>query len=373
MTIYQSIVPIIILIMTTTTTTTTTNEARVGSTPLGLTTTGKAGHRPPSVATADSVRGRQPSVATALGAATSSHCKSSVSLTGGNVSSLTTASTLSTTSLVKTVYDEDVKKIHRHVYVTPSLHASTALHGSLGPQMMTTTTSAAAAATASSARVTGPKGPPPEPLRGSGRPLSRAALGLPTPLRVASEVVHNNRHAYRCMYCTLSIGNSGGCDPIGCPIRMVDHKAIGAETEDKQHQHRGPPSDGSTPTTTPTTTTSSNVAKKNFDKILSTEFITEGVFCSFNCAKAFANDRPNDPKYKNSSRLLAFMLSYSKHGCFSEPVKIIPSPSPYLMTCYGGILSESEYVDSIGKISYEDKGNISMFPVTTVFTRVDEI
>ena len=81
----------------------------------------------------------------------------------------------------------------------------------------------------------------------------------------------------------------------------------------------------------------------------------------------------HDPKFKNSARFLAYMLSYSKFGNFAEPVKIVPSPSPFLMTMYGGTLSEAEYVDSIGRITYVDKGIVSMFPVTTIYTKMDEI
>jgi hypothetical protein len=187
------------------------------------------------------------------------------------------ATTRKITTLMKVFFDEDSKKIHRHVYVTPSLDKSK----------------------------------------------------------------HNATHLLRCMFCTLSIDAS--IDPIGCPIDMIDHKKEDGE----------------------------NV--KNIDWILSTEFVTEGIFCSFNCAKAFAGERSHDPKYKNSARLLAFMLSYTKYGSFSNPVKIVPSPSPYLMSVYGGVLSESEYVDSIGKITYTDKGSIFMFPVTSVFARADEM
>lgn len=134
---------------------------------------------------------------------------------------------------------------------------------------------------------------------------------------------------FRCMWCTLPI-ESGR--PIGCPIDVIEHYVRG----------------------------------KNIEQISSKEFVTYGIFCSFNCAKAFATDRRYDYNFSRSQSLLSDMYR-SIHPEHKGPVVIHPAPHISLLQCYGGDMSELRYRESFDKIVYDEKHILKMFPVTKVF------
>lgn len=139
---------------------------------------------------------------------------------------------------------------------------------------------------------------------------------------------------FKCMHCTLNIETN----PIGCPVECVERKIV-------------------------------SDANKHSEEEFSFEFITFGVFCSFNCAKAYVLDRGHDPKFKQSERFLAMMYSHSKFKKISVPITIEPAPSPLLMTCFGGVLSESQYKTQldVGKFVFE--GTTVMYPMSYIFKK----
>lgn len=132
---------------------------------------------------------------------------------------------------------------------------------------------------------------------------------------------------YRCMWCTLNVEN----EPIGCPIDVIEKL----------------------------------VNNKNLDQMRSVNFQTFGVFCCFNCAKAYCCDRSFDPKFKHSPKLLASMYRLLHDS--SDPITITPSPHPAMMSAYGGDMSEAQYRQCVNRAVYVNKGILKLFPVTVVY------
>jgi hypothetical protein len=130
-----------------------------------------------------------------------------------------------------------------------------------------------------------------------------------------------NGKIFHCMWCTLKILT----EPLGCPLSI-------------------------------------EIRDDNEEKI---SFVTHGVFCSFNCIKAFIRDHQHDAKFANSLRLLAIM--YMLVFKTDVPVTIEPAPSISLLSIYGGNMTDVQYRQSFDKIVYAEKGTLQMFPVTTLF------
>ena len=132
------------------------------------------------------------------------------------------------------------------------------------------------------------------------------------------------RSGYRCWWCTLSIND----EPIGCPINV-------------SHQEQ---------------------------KIYS----TDGVFCSFNCVKAYINEKERlDVMYKNSHVLLAHMICDMKGTV--TPVTVEPAPDKKLLSDYGGHMTEDQYRYCFDRMLYTEKGIINMFPTTTIFQEEEKL
>lgn len=150
---------------------------------------------------------------------------------------------------------------------------------------------------------------------------------------------HSKDIEYKCLFCTLSIDD--GRKPIGCPIRYVE-KIIQSD----------------------------NV--KHIDKHIKYEFFTVGTFCSYNCAAAYATEKMKyDHKFSSSHRYLAMMYSNDKYGHIREPVTIRESPSPEIMICYGGILTEKQYKNELDKFKYISNGLTTNHPMTHVMKKID--
>ena len=141
---------------------------------------------------------------------------------------------------------------------------------------------------------------------------------------VSSTVNLSKGKRYRCWWCTLVIDG----ESLGCPI--------GASCE------------------------------------ASATYSTDGVFCSFNCVKAYINEKERtDVMYKNSHVLLAHMFCEMK-GCI-QPVTVTPSPEKSLLAEYGGHMTEDQYRHCFDRIVYTKKGIIKMFPTTAIFQEEEKL
>lgn len=87
-------------------------------------------------------------------------------------------------------------------------------------------------------------------------------------------------------------------------------------------------------------------------------YVTDGVFCSFNCCLAFIRANHSNPLYAYSENLLS-NLYVECFGSSAEP--ITPAPSWRILKSYGGSISIDEYRKSFYKIDYKDIDNI-VFP-----------
>lgn len=149
---------------------------------------------------------------------------------------------------------------------------------------------------------------------------------------------------YNCYWCTLPIENA----PLGCPTKLICHYKT------KIHQVK----DGET-------LTRMEPHQRQDEQHLPSNYVTYGIFCSFNCVKAHINANVHDFKYQNSIRLLTRM--YSEVTGDTGPVTIRPSPDKSLMMMYGGPMTPQQYVQSFNKITYIDRGTTNMFPMSLLY------
>lgn len=82
-------------------------------------------------------------------------------------------------------------------------------------------------------------------------------------------------------------------------------------------------------------------------------YITDGMFCSFNCAYAYFLDNEHKSEYTLSKSLLTKMYEQ----LFSTDFTIFPAPNWQLLIQYGGHLTIDEFRDQFNKIEYIDLEN----------------
>lgn len=130
--------------------------------------------------------------------------------------------------------------------------------------------------------------------------------------------------SYQCWWCTLLIEK----EPIGCPISLshVNNKKV---------------------------------------------YSVDGLFCSFNCVKAYILEKITyDTHYKNSRALLAMMKCDSQN--IYEPTTIEPALDKKFLIAYGGHLTPEQYKKQLGKILYLKRGIVTMFPVKTIYEEIEK-
>jgi hypothetical protein len=95
-------------------------------------------------------------------------------------------------------------------------------------------------------------------------------------------------------------------------------------------------------------------------------YITDGVFCSFNCAYAFIIDHKTNPLYIFSLNLLFKMYhdtlkELHKDNAHFQIPPLEPAPSWRLLKTYGGHMTIDDFRKNFSKVDYRDIDNI-MFP-----------
>lgn len=88
---------------------------------------------------------------------------------------------------------------------------------------------------------------------------------------------------------------------------------------------------------------------------------TDGIFCSFNCCKAFIKDNKHNNMYIDSDNLLIKL--YTDINSNSEnikSVKINPAPHWRLLKEYGGHLSITEFREKFNKCTYDFYGTMKL-------------
>jgi hypothetical protein len=153
---------------------------------------------------------------------------------------------------------------------------------------------------------------------------------------------------YHCFWCK----NPFETKPIGCPVNYISNQAI-----KRYHSH----------ISKDTYTIKENITssrKNNLDENISLNkgeyYETDGVFCSFNCCKAYINDSKHIRLYDKSDMLLTKMYNE-----MTGTKSIIISPAPHWRTLeqYGGQLNILKFRESFNNIDYECHGNTKNIPV----------
>lgn len=98
-------------------------------------------------------------------------------------------------------------------------------------------------------------------------------------------------------------------------------------------------------------------------------YISDGTFCSFNCALAFIRDQKSNPIYCDSETLLTKIY----HDTFGmDAVRLQSSPSWRLLRNYGGHLTIEDFRRNLFKIDYKAIGNLvlpTFRPIGFLFER----
>ena len=151
---------------------------------------------------------------------------------------------------------------------------------------------------------------------------------------------------YHCFWCKFPFKSK----PIGCPINYVPSQAI-----KKYFSHI------SREVYTIKEKITEKLRKKienkegNKIKIINNEYYeTDGVFCSFNCCKAYIEHNKHDRKYDKSSLLLVKMYNQIMN---TENVSIASAPHWRTLEQFGGHLNIVKFRSGFGKVEYEKHGN----------------
>ena len=156
---------------------------------------------------------------------------------------------------------------------------------------------------------------------------------------------------YHCFWCRYPFDTR----PIGCPI-----KYIASQAEKKYHSHIS----RDTYTIKEDVTSSRRKLLDETSQLvvkIGEYYETDGVFCSFNCCKAYITDQKHNRMYDNSSILLMKLYNDMMETGTS---KVVITAAPHWRTLeqYGGNLNIVKYRDGFNKIDYECQGNTKPVP-----------
>ena len=151
-----------------------------------------------------------------------------------------------------------------------------------------------------------------------------------------------------CFWCRHAFSSH----PIGCPIRYNPHRLVKTYNSE---------------ITKDTYTLRENISTQQlkegkeyyvkekvqfFDRDY---YVTDGVFCSFNCTMAFILDNKANPLYLFSVNLLMKMY----YDTFLETAPTLePAPSWRLLMTYGGHMTIEDFRKNFSKVEYQDIDNI---------------
>lgn len=162
----------------------------------------------------------------------------------------------------------------------------------------------------------------------------------------------NHSGQYHCYWDHHPIGR---LKPIGCPVEFVFSQAVRdyvSEISKNRYIIRESLSTGSE-------------KPKDAQIIEQNYYLTDGIFCSFNCCLAFikSNIRTR-PIYKNSEILLYQMY----RDLFGKSIeKITPANHWRTLLVYGGKSTIEKFRNNLESIEYNFQGTIKMRPIAHVY------
>ena len=159
--------------------------------------------------------------------------------------------------------------------------------------------------------------------------------------------------AYDCFWCRNLIPNN--VIDIGCPIKYAPTQAVKTYyseiSKDKYTIKEN------------ITTKREETIKKDIENKLTiidkNYYLTDGIFCSFNCCMAYIDDNKYNSLYDMSECLLLKMY----HDFYpSKVASIDKAPHWRKLKQYGGDLTIEQFRDSFNKIEYQAHGFMSCIP-----------
>lgn len=156
------------------------------------------------------------------------------------------------------------------------------------------------------------------------------------------------RTAIQCFWCHHSFDTK----PLGCPIQYIPDRVVKdyySEITKDNYVLR------ESITRTQLEQNQNHFQKHNMKKMSRDYYVTDGIFCSFNCCLAFIQDNHHNPLYRYSENLLS-NIHMRTFGENAQP--IIPAPSWRILKMYGGTVSIEDYRKNFYKIEYKDTHNI---------------
>ena len=168
---------------------------------------------------------------------------------------------------------------------------------------------------------------------------------------------------YKCYWCRYLFDSI----PIGCPISYTSSKAkktYYSEVSKDNYSIR----ENITKYKKKLVEDSTLFMTKNKAqvKIAKEEFYsTDGIFCSFNCTKAFIKDNKHNLLYEHSDNLLIKLYidmnsKDSKDSNNSNNIKINPAPHWRLLKDFGGHLAIEDFRENFNKCTYDFFGHINI-------------
>ena len=168
--------------------------------------------------------------------------------------------------------------------------------------------------------------------------------------RKLTDILHN---FFNCFWCRNIIPNN--VDPIGCPIKYIPSQAIKNYYSEISKDHYTIKED----ITNKKIHDLNESTDERIEVINKNYYLTDGIFCSFNCCKSYIKDNKNNSMYSLSEMLLLKIYNqiYPDNIPFIEE-----APHWRKLMDYGGNLTIEEFRDSFNKIEYKGYGHISDIP-----------
>ena len=185
---------------------------------------------------------------------------------------------------------------------------------------------------------------------------------------------------YNCFWCRHPFNST----PIGCPVKYISNKGVKTYyseiSKDKyiikenitEHKKNSLKSDQNFIFIPIKSSSNSNV-----DIHENEYYLTDGIFCSFNCCKSFILDSHHNNFYEHSNFLLVKMYNEiistnnkNNLNLIKEKKDINPAPNWKLLVEYGGNLTINQFRDTFNKNQYDLHDVVSfnkLKPLATLF------
>jgi hypothetical protein len=147
----------------------------------------------------------------------------------------------------------------------------------------------------------------------------------------------------RCYWCHHEFSGM----PLGCPVSFENSKLI------KNYYSEVIKDNNRLIDNVSQLESEKNNYNENFELEKCDYYVTEGVFCSFNCCLAYINLNKHNPIYNFSKTYLITIFE----TLFNQEFNVTEAPSWKLLKNYGGNLSIDEFRENFYKMEITDTNN----------------